>query len=142
MNLDDFESYSCQKRTHAELQQYYKHCYVYRYWNDIAPAGHQLLYIGFSKDFYARDRAHWMKSLWRRQATRVDVEVYPNERDALTAEWKAIIAEVPIYNTTHTDVARWQELHGDWMEFVENRHDPVADKRCAEVMEWIFAGSA
>jgi hypothetical protein len=113
--------------------------FIYRYWNDIAPPAHQLLYIGFTYDFHQRDRAHWKTSPWRRQATRVDVEAHPNRSAALTAEWHAIIDEIPVYNRTHTDVDRWVERHGEYIEYVENRFDPVQDARARAVIDRIMS---
>lgn len=118
------------------------HHYVYRYWNDIAPVEHQLLYIGFTAQPTQRDNAHWRTSRqWRRQATRYAVDVYPTRESALHAEWLAIEAEVPIYNSVNTDWERWHEKHGDWMDYVEDRYSEAnlaADRSAAQNIEALF----
>jgi predicted GIY-YIG superfamily endonuclease len=121
--------------TQAEWEASEPDYILYRYWNDIAPVGHQLLYIGITHDFYQRDDSHRRRSTWRSQSTRVEVELHPNRQAAMLAEHHAIVAEVPIHNTTHTDVAKWQAEHGDWLAVVENRHViSESDKHCAHVI--------
>jgi hypothetical protein len=74
----------------------------------------------------------------------MEIAVYPDEQSALHAEWLAIIAELPVYNTAHTDVDRWVEQHGEWLDFVEDRYSPAklaADRRCADAIEALFHAS-
>lgn len=74
--------------------------YVYRYWSDLMPKGKQLLYVGFTQEFGARDAMHAFNSWWHHIVTRYDMDVYPNttRAEARRAEARTIRSEVPLFN--------------------------------------------
>lgn len=106
--------------------------YVYRYYNDSAPIGHRLLYIGMTKDFVQRDEFHQWRSSWRTglPITRVEIEEYPTKRDAERAERLAIQYEIPCRNNDHN--RNWPTNHPS------GGHEPACDPEFARTgtTEW------
>ena len=57
-----------------------------------------LLYIGASGNALARVEQHQRGQPWGNRVKRVEIEAYPDQASALTAEKRAIIMEKPLYN--------------------------------------------
>lgn len=79
------------KRTHRDLTNV-PH-YVYRYYD----ARNRPLYFGCTINPEAREKQHRTKS-WFAQATRREIDRYPNMAEGRAAEKAAITAESPIHN--------------------------------------------
>jgi predicted GIY-YIG superfamily endonuclease len=62
-----------------------------------------LLYVGVTKDFPNRMKAHSKSSDWWDVLSRIHIERFDSRQDALTAEATAIRAEDPIYNIAGRD---------------------------------------
>jgi hypothetical protein len=70
---------------------------VYRF---FAESG-ELLYVGVTSNPVARFRAHEIQKSWWSEVADTTLEEYPTRQDALTAEQRAICAEMPRYNVIH-----------------------------------------
>lgn len=66
---------------------------VYRHWSTD-----DLLYIGVSSAFLARQRDHCRQSHWWKDITRITVEYHPDRTAAEAAELAAILSERPAWN--------------------------------------------
>jgi hypothetical protein len=93
--------------------------WVYRYWNDDFDPGHQLMYVGFTGSFGARDAIHWSTSWWRPMATRIDMDPYPDRRSARAGEALTIKTEVPLYNIHKNP--NCEAVHGEWKREFERQ---------------------
>ena len=101
---------------HWALNKWEPYYYVYRYYNDDAPIGHRLHYIGMTRDFIQRDSFHSWKSPWRMALpiTRIEIVEYPDKWAAEEAERLAIRFEIPCHNGIHND--RWRANHPEgWL---------------------------
>ncbi|WP_148046210.1 GIY-YIG nuclease family protein [Nocardioides marmoriginsengisoli] len=78
--------------------------YVYRAFDEFGV----LLYIGCTVDIHSRLNAHRGSSPWRRFMARFETEPFAGLAAARAAESAAILAEVPLFNSTSADIARTQ----------------------------------
>jgi predicted GIY-YIG superfamily endonuclease len=68
-----------------------------------------LLYVGISWTILQRLRQHEKGSFWFKEVDSIKLEKYSSREASLAAERKAILAERPRYNKTHTTISSSNE---------------------------------
>lgn len=77
-------------------------------------AAGELLYIGSTISWQARESMHRKSSRWWPHATRVDRTPYPDLPSAQYAEAAAIEAEAPLHNVQH-NIKRLRRVHNGYV---------------------------
>lgn len=75
---------------------------VYRFYD----ATGRLLYVGCTKDFANRERAHRAGSSWFADVAHVAVTSFADQSDALDEELRALREESPLHNRSNRRVSR------------------------------------
>ncbi len=83
---------------------------IYRYWGrdpSNASAGIQLLYLGYSRNYGARDRQHAKESVWHGWSTSASQHFHTcTEAEIQAIEASSILSELPLFNGAPTEVLR------------------------------------
>lgn len=88
--------------------------YVYRCYDET----NRLLYVGATKNVFARVEAHRAKSWWAPTVARVAAEAHPSKVAALAVEREAIASELPRWNTRGKWASRAQWSEQDYLDYI------------------------
>lgn len=93
---------------------------VYRYYDDHGVC----LYIGASRQFEVRDKAHLLSSVWRPNATVAFLTLYPWRDMAELVESAAIRHEEPVFNKKSPEV--FGTARRAYAKYLDERHGVLA----------------
>lgn len=80
-------------------------CQLYRHFD----CDGSLLYVGISYSAYARAVSHRSTSGWADKIVRIEIEHFPDRKDAEDAEIKAIRIEKPLHNLANIPIDEMNE---------------------------------